>query len=69
MVGNAAEWVADWAPLVDCSPTPSVDYSACLAAVVRGGNFLDGERAGVFSVRNDSEPGSGDVGIGFRCAR
>jgi formylglycine-generating enzyme required for sulfatase activity len=81
MIGNAAEWVADWSPLADACNGPSGSGSkdtACVgasavggvpAALVRGGNFLDGEGAGVFNVRGDFSPGFGDVGIGFRCAR
>lgn len=82
MVGNAEEWVADWGPRADSCNTQWSSYHgsdlACVgapaqptvpSALVRGGGFLDDERAGVFAVRNDFEPSFGDVGVGFRCAR
>ena len=80
MVGNAAEWVADWHPLAEeCNSiwTSRDDY-ACLGApaqsgipgaLVRGGSFLAGAGAGVFSVRGDAQPFEADVTVGFRCAR
>jgi len=66
MIGNASEWVADWSQVVDGCTSGN---ATCQAAFVRGGNFLDGERAGVFNLRTDFEAGLGDVSIGFRCAR
>ena len=80
MIGNALEWVADWVPLANGCNSSWFDGNdlACVGApgtstipgaLVRGGGFLDGERAGVFNVRGDFEPSFYDAGTGFRCAR
>ena len=84
MVGNVAEWVADWgdraSACTNWSATYGSDYS-CFGgdgstaserlpgALIRGGGFVDGAGAGVFAVRSDGLPSHTDVDIGFRCAR
>jgi formylglycine-generating enzyme required for sulfatase activity len=82
MIGNAAEWVADWLPLAgDCQDVwPFDDFNGdrvCLApggdsipaALKRGGTFLSGTTAGVFTVTGDYDPTFFDVASGFRCGR
>ena len=81
MVGNVAEWVADWMPMsTDCPGWASFsDDSMCLAganttkaapgALLRGGSFLDGSLAGPLCVDGTVEPTRSDGSIGFRCAR
>jgi sulfatase-modifying factor enzyme 1 len=81
MVGNLAEWVADWVPLSNsCVPAIflGTDDQNCLAgaeptsgpgAVYRGGGFSYGIQAGVFAVGADRIPLDGDSSIGFRAAR
>src|SRR5262245_22899315 len=78
MVGNAAEWVADWMPAAEeCSLTWLAGDTACLgggaggipAALKRGGTSLSGARAGVFAVTGDYAPDFTDFSSGFRCAR
>jgi eukaryotic-like serine/threonine-protein kinase len=82
MVGNLAEWVADWVP----SPTACVGWASfsdddmCLAGasttrnspgtLVRGGAFvsLGGPRAGPFAVHAFAPFHSNNF-VGFRCAR
>lgn len=85
MVGNLAEWVADWVPR---STTPSCgSWSAgidptgdlqCLAgagaggepgALTRGGDFNDFISAGPFAVSGEIPPSFSNFGFGFRCAR
>lgn len=80
MVGNIAEWVADWVPRsTTCvsSLLGSFD-SNCLAgasttsgpgALVRGGRWDDLSDAGVFSIFGDLTPAVAPLGVGFRCAR
>ena len=81
MVGNLMEWVADWGDLAtNCtnwSPTFGDDHS-CVGgdgsvnfpgALLRGGYWVDGTDAGVFSVNGFDDPSSASNGIGFRCAR
>jgi len=81
MVGNLAEWVADWVPAsTTCLNWASFsDDDMCLAgasesiagpgALLRGGWFTSGAGAGPLSVQGSSKPiRSLDV-IGFRCAR
>ncbi len=84
MVGNVAEWVADWVPLsTQCPGWGSFsDDSMCLAgasetgtgpgALVRGGSFsfvFGGTTAGPLTVNGSLVPGGSSVFIGFRCAR
>lgn len=80
MVGNLAEWVADWVPApLACNGWASFsDDSMCLAgantgatspgAMVRGGAFavLGGPGAGPFSL-SVSQPFRSAIFIGFRC--
>jgi formylglycine-generating enzyme required for sulfatase activity len=83
MVGNLYELVADWVPRSSgCgswSPTssPSGD-SQCLAGaettgepgvLLRGGVFLDGEKAGPMLVGGGNGPAYTAYLVGFRCAR
>ena len=81
MVGNLAEWVADWTPLsTDCPGWASFSGDLmCLAganetksapgALLRGGAFSDGAAAGPFAVSGDVDPTRAEDFIGFRCAR
>ena len=80
MAGNVEEWVADWAPLNEsCArPLAGSDDLNCLSgatptggasALIRGGSFLRGPDAGVFTVGSFSPPGSAVDSVGFRCAR
>jgi hypothetical protein len=63
--GCNAAWLANDFACVGAPAVPGVP-----GALVRGGSFLDGQGAGVFNVRSDFDPlSSGDVAIGFRCAR
>jgi formylglycine-generating enzyme required for sulfatase activity len=78
MVGNGAEWVADWVPAsTSCPGWGGFSNDAmCLAgasttsnfpgALVRGG--VGSPLAGPLAV-NDSPPSIGAAFIGFRCAR
>jgi len=82
MVGNLAEWVADWVPQSTTCPgwASFSNDDMCLAgasttqnspgALVRGGAFasLGGPRAGPLAVR-DFPPFRAASFIGFRCAR
>lgn len=82
MVGNSAEWVADWTPApTNCPGWASFsDDDMCLAgasttsnhpgALTRGGAFasLGGTRAGPFAVHPFAPFHSSNF-IGFRCAR
>jgi hypothetical protein len=80
MVGNLDEWVADWVPAMEiCTGWASFsnDYM-CLAgasetdthpdALVRGGSFQAGLRAGPLAIRA-REPFSQPNSRGFRCVR
>jgi formylglycine-generating enzyme required for sulfatase activity len=81
MVGNIAEWVADWVPPSStCVPElfPGTGDINCLAgadttsgpgALIRGGNFVGGTSSGVFSVSGDIEPSAAFPDLGFRAAR
>jgi len=81
MVGNLAEWVADWVPnSTNCPGWASASnddmYLAGASttsnfpgALLRGGAFFVGPLAGPLAVR-DAPPGLvATVFIGFRCAR
>jgi len=81
MVGNAAEYVADWGEqATTCALWLSGD-SSCVggnsaeglpAATLRGGSFSDedgGTKAGVFSVRMTDSPYYAVGTHGFRCGR
>jgi sulfatase-modifying factor enzyme 1 len=80
MVGNLAEWVADWVPRsTNCLGWGVFSTDAmCFAgadttgfgpgALIRGGSFLGA--AGVFQVSGFVSPSSGfNSSVGFRCAR
>ena len=81
MVGNLAEWVADWVPLsTECPNWGSFsDDRMCLAgastavggpgALMRGGSFVDGTNAGPLTVLGGRRPSISFSFIGFRCAR
>jgi Sulfatase-modifying factor enzyme 1 len=85
MVGNVAEWVADWNDLSSACSNFSEEYgddSLCMdgdglgdgpAALVRGGSWDSGTGAGVFatSTRENFQAllQNGRLYIGFRCAR
>ena len=81
MVGNLAEWVADWVPrsVGFCGSWGAFsDDQQCLVgaattgapgALIRGGNFAVGTDAGVFAVHGLNAPSSAFNGIGFRAAR
>jgi formylglycine-generating enzyme required for sulfatase activity len=81
MVGNLAEWVADWAPLsttcpswgafsndIQCFAGASIAANNGPGALVRGGDFAFGMGDGPLYVRADAWP-YGIGPIGFRCAR
>ena len=80
MVGNAAEWVADWTPRSTfCISAMFFGDRNCLAgtdggspgpgALLRGGGFAERSDAGVFEVRGDIPPVLQHRAIGFRAAR
>ena len=84
MVGNVAEWVADWGdPAATCTDwttsagIPGNDLScfggagssSLPGALLRGGSFAVGSGAGVFAVNSVNVPSASSDGIGFRCAR
>jgi formylglycine-generating enzyme required for sulfatase activity len=82
MVGNLAEWVADWVPAPTMCPgwASFSNDDMCLSgastttngpgALVRGGAFasLDGPSAGPFAV-HVFQPFHSNNFVGFRCAR
>jgi hypothetical protein len=80
MVGNAPEWVADWAPRNSACAGwgPFSDDLMCLSgasttavgagALLRGGHYSSGTSAGPFDV-NVEEASDWDDIYGFRCAR
>jgi len=47
--------------------TPNADRIP--AALIRGGDYLNGTFAGVFALIADGAPSGSDNFIGFRCAR
>ena len=84
MVGNLAEWVADWVPLSTACPGWGgfSDDSMCLAgasetgtgpgALLRGGAFtfsVGSTTAGPLTVNGSFVPGGSSFFVGFRCAR
>ena len=81
MVGNVAEWVADWVPLsADCAGWGSFsDDIMCLfgasttasgpGALVRGGFFFGGAISGPLTVIGTIAPFRSEDFLGFRCAR
>jgi formylglycine-generating enzyme required for sulfatase activity len=83
MVGNVAEWVADWVPKsTNCVGWGNFSNDdMCLAeasttsqfpgALVRGGAFavLGGPLAGPFAVRDMPPSQTATSFIGFRCTR
>ncbi len=81
MVGNVAEWVADWAPLsttcsgwgtfsndINCFAGASTAPNTGPGALVRGGDLGFGSGDGPLYVRADA-PLWGLGYLGFRCAR
>jgi formylglycine-generating enzyme required for sulfatase activity len=83
MVGNLAEWVADWVTRSttcgswSAAASPTGD-SQCLAgaattdgpgALLRGGNLGSGPEAGPLAVSGRIQPLSTGSDFGFRCAR
>ena len=80
MVGNLAEWVADWGPRSTECPNWGgfSDDFMCLAgasttangpgAVLRGGHFITGPGAGPLAVFTLEPSRNADL-VGFRCAR
>jgi hypothetical protein len=84
MVGNLAEWVADWdEDVIACANWPAgfgSDHS-CIGrglgeestrfpgALIRGGSFFDNVNAGPFSVNAALQPSEPFDSVGFRGAR
>jgi formylglycine-generating enzyme required for sulfatase activity len=80
MVGNVAEWVAEWVPAPTVCPgwASFSDDQMCLAganpstnfpgALLRGGQFFSGTKAGPFALEASS-PRRVSNFIGVRCAR
>jgi formylglycine-generating enzyme required for sulfatase activity len=84
MVGNLAEWVADWVPRSEVCGAWSAGVSPtgdaqCLGgaattgepgALLRGGYFSRDFQTGPLSVNGGTAPStSANIFIGFRCAR
>lgn len=83
MVGNLAEWTADWVPLSTTCPTwgSFSDDVMCFAGAsevatspgvpVRGGSFLPfgGPSVGPLNINASFQASASAVFIGFRCAR
>ena len=82
MVGNVAEWVANWVPRSSgCAGWGAFSTdSMCLSgadpmaigpgALIRGGRFTPaGTVAGVFAIHGDNGPALALPFMGFRCAR
>jgi formylglycine-generating enzyme required for sulfatase activity len=83
MVGNVAEWVADWVPRsTGCGTwtagvSPTGDEQCLLgaaltgepAALLRGGDFSISTFTGPLKVVGIIEPSVTPPDIGFRCAR
>jgi hypothetical protein len=84
MVGNLAEWVADWAPLsTKCTGWSGFsDDAMCLSgasevatgpgAIIRGGSFsfaFGGTSAGPLSINATISAAASSAFVGFRCVR
>ena len=81
MVGNVAEWVADWVPLsTECPGWAGFsDDIMCLSgastsgsgpgALVRGGFFFGGEVHGPLTIIGTIDPTRSEDFLGFRCGR
>ena len=82
MVGNLAEWVAEWVPRSTTCGTWSsgvtLDDLQCLAGaattgepgvLLRGGPWFDATAAGPFIMIATLGPSTTDIAYGFRCAR
>lgn len=83
MVGNLYEWVADWVPHSTGCTTWGTEISPtgdehCFAgasqtgdpgALMRGGSYLSGAKAGPLAIIGTIGPAGWGGGIGFRCAR
>jgi formylglycine-generating enzyme required for sulfatase activity len=79
VVGNLWEWVAEWVPQsTTCLGGGFSDDLNCFVgasttdgpgALLRGGGFGYGTRAGVFAVIGFNAPSVAGSGIGFRAAR
>ncbi|HXC52421.1 MAG TPA: SUMF1/EgtB/PvdO family nonheme iron enzyme [Candidatus Limnocylindrales bacterium] len=81
MVGNVAEWTADWAPASTTCPTwgSFSNDEMCLAGasedktgpgvVIRGGWFSSGALAGPLAVFGAAQPYHSSGNLGFRCVR
>jgi hypothetical protein len=79
MVGNLAEWTAEWADLHtgDCRVS-FADDELCFGgdgsvplpgARLRGGSANDGRDGGAFALSSALSPDSAQPRVGFRCAR
>jgi hypothetical protein len=81
MVGNLAEWVADWVPASTACPGWGgfSDDAMCLSgasttitapgALLRGGAFRFGTQTGPLAVQEAAPGPTGLFNFGFRCAR
>jgi formylglycine-generating enzyme required for sulfatase activity len=81
MVGNIAEWVADWVPLSTACPgwgafsndlmcvSGASETGNAPGALVRGGFFFLGSGAGPLTVFGTVDPTRSEDFFGFRCAR
>jgi formylglycine-generating enzyme required for sulfatase activity len=80
MVGNVAEWVAEWAPASTGCPGWDVfsDDQMCFSgaaeawgpgAIVRGGSWTQHSSPGVFAIRATPPPHHFGDRVGFRCGR
>jgi hypothetical protein len=79
MIGNVAEWTAEWRDrnTGECSANFGED-AICFGgsgavpvpgAVIRGGDRNDGREAGSFAIRTATSPDEQAPDVGFRCAR